>query len=698
MNIISRMRVALFLLFLPLTAAFASPLATAPDSTQQGSHRVKSAEYKFPAEIDTDVLAKHETEVWAKIFYPADIAKMNDKLPLVLFLHGNHSTCGKGKAPRSDTSCAYTETGTCPTGYVPVPNHEGYDYLAKNLTSYGYVVVSINANRGITCGGSAPGDFGLNLARGKLVLKHLSLLYQWASSGGAPESLGLGENGLLNKLDFANVGLMGHSRGGEGVRAAYNLYRDADSIWPDRIPGLNIKAIFEIGAVDGQTSRVLDANGTVWNQLLPMCDGDVADLEGRFPFQRMMKNANENPNAQKSLYEVWGANHNFFNTEWQVSDSNSCSYGNPIFDAKDYRSELQQKMALASLPAFFRSHLGGKSDVAFNQNFNPLIALPSVVNDITPVDRDFTPSPGASEMMVVDDFDQKTGINTSGEENHVSGIKMDHVTINGQSAAKVSWEKANADSSFELVFAKKGMGKDVHDFATLDVRVGHYVHYDSILRDADFSIELTDAAGLVSKPVVVSQYATIHGPGSYVAILKTVRIPLTAFSGVDLTKIHSVRFVFNKTESGMLYFANVRMHRQLGVGVDSSIVTSPDQQQNANALVSQTSNVPQVVPESQNAISGIRFTQKSFALSGESGVEITLKSSVPFNVMNRLPVLQIGNKQFKMSRYSDTEHLKEMTFTLTNDEYKELTLQEDVQILNGKVWKFGRLSKALKSH
>jgi len=99
---------------------------------------------------------------------------------------------------------------------------------------------------------------------------------------------------LQNHIDFSQVGLMGHSRGGEGVRAAYTQYRDAGSIWPGRIvTPVNFRAIFEIGPVDGQTSRVLNASNTKWAVILPMCDGDVSDLEGMPPYDRMNAVFNE---------------------------------------------------------------------------------------------------------------------------------------------------------------------------------------------------------------------------------------------------------------------------------------------------------------------------------------------------------------------------------------------------------------------
>ena len=92
---------------------------------------------------------------------------------------------------------------------------------------------------------------------------------------------------------------------------------------PDR-PPVNFEGIFEIGPVDGQTGRILNAEGLAWNVLLPMCDGDVFNLQGVRVFDRMLRNRIDNPATQKSTFTVWGANHNFYNTEWQQSDSPGC--------------------------------------------------------------------------------------------------------------------------------------------------------------------------------------------------------------------------------------------------------------------------------------------------------------------------------------------------------------------------------------
>ena len=279
-----------------------------------------SAEYKLPASDDPDVLPGTVTELWARVYRPAVLVS-GKTYPLIVFLHGNNGTCGHGSNPRIDDNCGYTNTGICSEpGYVVTPNHLGYEYIANELAGNEYIVVSINANRGIGCLDSPTDDYGLIQARGRLVLKHLSMLSFWNRTPEAtPGSL---DFSFFEQLDLQNVGLVGHSRGGEAVRAAYNLYSDAGSPWPAKISEpVRFRGLFEIAPTDGQAGRVLNALDMRWAVLLPMCDGDVTYMDGMNPFDRMVAHQGvETDETMKATFLVYGANHNFYNSEWQQSE------------------------------------------------------------------------------------------------------------------------------------------------------------------------------------------------------------------------------------------------------------------------------------------------------------------------------------------------------------------------------------------
>ncbi len=91
----------------------------------------------------------------------------------------------------------------------------------------------MNTNRGINGVSGPTTDTNLIGARGRMVLRHLQQFAAWNAGTPTPASL---EVDLTNRIDFTQVGLFGHSRGGEGVRFAYNEYLRSGSTvaGPDR--------------------------------------------------------------------------------------------------------------------------------------------------------------------------------------------------------------------------------------------------------------------------------------------------------------------------------------------------------------------------------------------------------------------------------------------------------------------------------
>jgi hypothetical protein len=677
-----------------LLAAGASA-QTAPDATGSAPGVAVSAfEYRITGITDTEV-APIPIDLWARVYVPSGYA---GALPLVVLLHGNHATCGTndGLGPaRRDDNIQYTLTGTCPDRYVVIPNHAGYDYLARPLASRGYIVVSINANRGVT---AAPGealDRGLNLRRGRLVLRHLKHLVQLNAMAGNP---------LYHRIDFSHVGLMGHSRGGEGMRAAYEQYRAAGSPWPARIgTPIGFEALFEIGPVDGQTGprtnpNRLDADGLAWTVLLPNCDGDVFNLQGVKPFDRMMLKTGESPARFKATYTAWGTNHNFYNTEWQFSDSPGCLGQTRLFP-RLLGSADQRAVSSASFLAFMRGNVGAGADPAFNQNFDPQFALPASVAGVTRVDRGYTDSPSGIVTRVFDDFPAAaTNTYTANRVQFTIGGASQH--DGSQRAAAISWNTAGANVFFQSAAASP---VDLSAYRTLEFRVSRQCH-DLACHNAgpawqsstNFSIQLVTGAGQASSRAQLQDYVSLTGPvGSLTEfagtlahpILMTARIPLRAFAGANLSQVRAVRFVFDDTNADEIYIANIRAS-SLGSAA-SSVPTALSATDDAG--------LPSDAVADQNAVSEMTAIPLSADL-GQPAVEIALNSNRPFLPMGEILVLRIGEQEFDVSRYANDGSTSRVTFVLTQAEFASLKQGDQISVQygdggNSRIWRFGGVDK-----
>jgi len=95
----------------------------------------------------------------------------------------------------------------------------------------------------------------------------------------------------------------------------------------------------------------------------------------------------------------------------------------------------------------------------------------------------------------------------------------------------------------------------------------------------------------------------------------------------------------------------------------------------------------------------------------ETGIEIEVFSEVPFPVRAMPPLLQIGDREFGLSRYPDTGSLNTLIFRIPPNDFAELTSQDPVFVHHGfflddldatvevagqgGTWTFGTLTKEL---
>jgi len=673
--------------------AFTSPsqAVEAPDATGVGPFTTATGEYRLPSQVYSDVRSGVTTEIWAKTHYPTDAS---GDLPVIFVLHGNHSTCGRGSNPRIDDNCQYTTSGTCPAGYVVVPNHEGYDYFAEPLASWGYVVVSINANRGINCAFTGdPGDSGLNKARGRLILKHMQFVSGW--NLGDVDLPGGFDPSLLGRLDFDEVGLVGHSRGGEGARAAYNFYLEPDNEWLDKIAEpVSMQAILEIGAVDGQTDTVFDAASSHWNQILPMCDGDVSSLAGIKPLDRMMNELREEIATPKSSYTVWGANHNYFNTEWQSDDSGGC-LDHPQLPAQVTGSEAQRLVGRSAVMAMVRGAVGADADADFLRNFNPGYELPLDVVETTRVDRGFIDSPRTRVEAPLENFSGFNGTNRWGFDNDDAGVTLFHSTVpdhdSSLRAAQIDWTSADPGRFLQVNVTDPGEGRDLSLYSTLDFRVSRQLSQPDFLSSTDFSISLVDADGVESGRVRLSDYTDLTGPvgvelfftSTRHPILQTARIPLTDFAGADPSRFRGVRFSFDipnpgatSDDGGAVHLTDIRLSRF----VDETDLRG-----------TKPSRFPSRWAESdhrsQPAVDRAPRTGRVASVRRDGEIlRVTVSSDEKFVVGDALPELRVGDARSTFGGYAPD--LYSMTFELESGEIPA-GARIELQIGQSNLWSLG---------
>ena len=709
----ARGRLAAFALLLSALVATSAPVA-GPAAAQA----IETGEYRFPARVDPLVATDRATEIWAEVWRPARLG--TGKLPVLVFLHGNHSTCGRYDAElgvRIDDRSDYTDTGECPDGYVVVPNHMGYAYLARRLAKLGYVVVSINANRGITAGAGTPEDGGLNLMRGRLVMRHLALLADWnAGKGEVPTSLGFDPKG---RLDLGQVGLMGHSRGGEGVRAALQQMRDNTRL-ARKVRDVRVRAIFEIGPVDGQTSRVLNADGVASTILLPVCDGDVIDLGGMRVFDRALGISGDDVSAIKATVGIYGANHNFYNTEWQLSDAAGCS-GYPAMFGRYLGSPEQRQTGIETLIPFFRANVGKDRDESLNAVFDAGELPPKPLRQLATVVRNYLPGPVGGEVKVLQRFTGGSGISDSGAPNRAVGLDVVHAGVI-ESFPGLEWAVPHDPSVRWATLSWNGGAKHFYEVVVADDRPLGLDGYETLAfraalrcpvdewcpglgngRKPSLAVALVSSSGKVSPAVDVDVKSWLDWPTidknaseavSAHEMLATIRIKVSEFKRSATKDVRAIRFLLSGQESGRVAISDITVDgktpkdRREMVRVASNEDVAPAPAELRLPILP--------APEGERNTLAVERPAGPAAATGAAGaaaVAVRLTSPRPFPVTNVLPVLWIGDEAFTVSAIA-ADRLS-ITFTIPADDYAGLAAGAPVRLQIGRnpSWAFGTLGR-----
>lgn len=586
----------------PAPFTFGGPPRKKPiytDPATPGPYRVERLDYDLGDTATTlSGLNNLPVEMRAAVYAPA---RAKGDRPVVVFLHGRHSACYHPVTRQTNNS-----NWPCPPDFVPIDSYLGYTETAEALATHGYVVVSISAN-GINAKDATNTDDNGGLARGQLVLKHLDLLATWNSAKGTPRS----RHPLSGRLDMRNIGLMGHSRGGEGVVEAALLNAAL------RHP-YGIRAVLPLAPVDFGRPTLPDVPMSV---LLPYCDGDVSNQQGQHFFDDTRYSVDDN--VLRSSLMIMGANHNFFNTEWtpgvSVSPSNDdwspandevCGSASPT----RLTNAEQRAVGTAYMAGFFRLVQGGET--AFLPLFDGTGGTVPSAGRAEVYAQAQQPGSGRLDLAPL----ERTAGNVS-----VSGFDLsaycyslasrvlagDTPCSSTTATSKVPhWTPATFATSvptspvLRLHWSPSSVAPQVR--VTVDPRERDVRRYDALtfrlardesaVGEVDLDVTVADWRGRSStvrvgavSPALTPFPASTNTPNGISRLgktwLRTVRLPIAAMRGLDLGNVRSVT-VRPATATGGAYLSDIAFDSP---GVGGGGATSAPQISIADATVGEGS-------------------------------------------------------------------------------------------------------------
>lgn len=523
-----------------------------PDPAATGSFAVASSDYHFGTMLVNDdslLVYTYPADLHGNVHFPTS---GGGPFPVVLLMHGRHGTC----ALLGVEAIATHVCPTLPFGILePVDSFRGYDYLASNLASHGYVVISVDANH--VNDHDLLGDAGAQ-ARGQLMVATLDEFQRIQDSGDADPVLAT----LQGRLDLSSIGVMGHSRGGEGV--VRGLQVNAASAAPHAV-----KAVFALAPTDFGRWPVTDV---AFATMLPYCDGDVFDLQGSLMYDDARYLAESSPSPKHQVLAM-GANHNYYNTVWTFDDDSGSTdpwCGETVAgNGRDSPAD-QRRHGLGFMASFFRLYVGGET--AFAPLWDGSEAVPASMcpGGVAPCDDRFQLSlhPGAPDTLVIEDAattalatNDLGGASTFNGFDGVSSCLADACpatpTYGAAQQVALGWSGA-ATWETDLNGAR-----DLSGYGVLSFRVGVDMGDARNSGAQDVRLVLEDAFGATSS-VTASAHsgALFEPPGGAEAkvVLNQVRVPLSAFSGIDATQITGLTLAFDATPSGAVQVADLLVY------------------------------------------------------------------------------------------------------------------------------------------
>lgn len=483
------------------------PSLPGPYAGSVGQHGYALSSIQVPS-TDAGPTPTDTLPLTATVRYPAltagvDAACAPGPFPLVVIMHGNSGM---------------------ETSYL------GYDYLLDHLAGHGFVAMSIYAPIGV----------GIE-TRARAILAHISIMAQ-------NNTVGL----FHGHVDLSNIGIAGHSRGGEAVVRAARV-NTAEGL------GWNLRAGVSIAPTD------YHHYGDPGLPLLVIYGSNDGDVSGDWP-NRTCFDIYDEAGRPRSFVFVYGGTHDRFNTEWaSIENTTEMTWDIAPSDVPNLISLTDHEgVAKGYVTAFMQTHLQGRLEQVeyFSANLKPSLVAGLHIHT--------SHQPPATLML--DSFDHlpyNPAVNSLGGV--VTGTALTSLSENAlrtldshsphvDSGGDVAWQQATGVYLSQIPAGSK----DVSAYRVLSFRVTQkYGSPQNPPNQAqDLFVRLTDTKGK-SRAIRAGVFTDIPYP--YVrghtdlikSALKTVALPLDSFTianlgaeDVDLTNLKSVAFEFDADAPG----------------------------------------------------------------------------------------------------------------------------------------------------
>lgn len=598
-----------------------APLAATADPGDPGAYAVTEAEYDFgDRAVALAGISGIRGEMTGKMY----LTDAPGERPTVILLHGRHTSCSTGTANPLRWPCGPNQ--------VNVRSYQGYEGTGRALASHGYNVLSIAANAVNSNDNQLALDYGAQ-ARGRLILDTLGMLEKanagepvafedvsWPAddatvtrtSRSLDEALayattrrdapaaatGVTAASLVGRFDLDTVGIMGHSRGGEGATSAVTLNQGLADPY-------GIVSVLPLAPVDFGRMTVPDVPMAVF---LPYCDGDVSNQQG----QHMIDDSRGafGDDVMRSAVWVMGANHNFFNTvwtpgmypyatgdDWSTSDrTSSCRSADP----SRLSAAQQYQVGVSYMTGFFRLTMGGETQ--FQSLFDGSTTPSTTATSYADV-RIMASQPSSATTMLTDFTRAGTLVRTTGNASAqvcanaetatsiapsvpyctprtVGTARVPHWTpvrfglnVPAFPVTRVMWTGSSSNpaavSNGQLIVTVPEGSRDVSSRTQLTLKAAPDL---SVTAGTDFTITVTDGSGnaFTRAASEINPFAVNRLPGGTHTslnkiVLQQLTIPTAEMTGIDLTDVREVRIGAgvgaDATGAGGLYLSDLAFDR-----------------------------------------------------------------------------------------------------------------------------------------